>query len=442
MEEKEKQIREKIKTLVKEFWQAKQSAGKFVPGKTRVQYSGSMMDERELNEVVEATLNGWFGLGPKARAFETKLSEFIGVNSCLLTNSGSSSNLLAVAALTSPQLGEKRLKPGDEVITVACTFPTTLNPILQHGLVPVFLDVELGTYNLLAEKLGKAIGGKTKAIMFAHTLGNPHDMNEIMDFAKERGLYVIEDNCDALGSEVHGKKTGSFGHYSTLSFYPAHQITIGEGGAVVTNDRQLAKLAESFRNWGRACWCTGDERSPLGACGMRFAFKVDGVPYDHKYMYSNIGYNLKPTEINAAMGVPQMEKLPKFIEARRKNHAFLHSELQKFEDRLILHETFEGIGAKPSWFAYAITVREPSAGLTRDGLVKFLEAKNIETRPLFAGNILHQPAYQGIKCRVAEKLANSDKILRDTLMVGVYPGLDQEKLSYIADGIGEFMAKA
>jgi CDP-6-deoxy-D-xylo-4-hexulose-3-dehydrase len=344
-----------------------------------------------------------------------------------LTNSGSSANLLAISALTSRKLGEKRLKPGDEVITVAAAFPTTVNPIIQNNLVPVFVDVNLGTYNIQADKIEDAISDKTKAIFIAHTLGNPFDLKTVMEVAEMHNLWVIEDNCDALGSRYNGKYTGTFGHIATFSFYPPHHITMGEGGALVTNNTQLKQLIESFRDWGRDCWCDpGCDNS----CGKRFGWQLGDLPfgYDHKYIYSHIGYNLKITDMQAAIGVEQLKKLPSFIQARKSNFKILYNGLKKFEKYFILPEVKNE--ADPSWFGFLLTVRK-DAGFTKEEIVKYLETNNVATRMLFAGNIIKHPCFEDVNYRIHEDLRNTDRIMNDTFWIGVYPGLTVEATTHM-----------
>ncbi|MDQ2100458.1 MAG: lipopolysaccharide biosynthesis protein RfbH [Tychonema bourrellyi B0820] len=378
----------------------------------------------------------WSGLsiGRYAAEFEQRFAEWMGVKHCLLVNSGSSANLLALSALTSPKLGDKRLQPGDEVITVAAGFPTTVNPIFQNQLVPVFLDVKLPTYDIDTDQLEAAFSPRTRAIMVAHTLGNPFNLEAVMAFAQKHDLWVIEDNCDAVGSLYQGKKTGTFGHLSTASFYPAHHMTMGEGGAVLTNDTRLKKIVESFRDWGRDCWC------PPGVdntCGKRYGWQLGDLPsgYDHKYTYSHVGYNLKMTDMQAAVGCAQLDKLPEFVAKRRHNFEFLHQQLQDLQDVLVLPEAAPN--SEPSWFGFLLSVRE-NAPFTRNALVQYLEEKRIGTRLLFGGNLVRQPLYQGLQYRVVGKLANTDMVMYSAFWLGVFPGLTEEMLSYVVSTIREF----
>jgi len=376
--------------------------------------------------------------GPFHQEFEKKLAAFLGVKYCLLVNSGSSANLLALSALTSPLLGKRRLRPKDEVITTACGFPTTLNPILQNNLVPVFIDVELGNYNLQAQNLEKAITKKTKAIFTAHTLGNPLDINTVKKIAKKYNLWWIEDNCDSLGSKYRGKYTGIFGDISTCSFYPPHHITMGEGGAVLTDNPLLKRIIMSFRDWGRDCWC---EPGRDNTCGKRFSQKFGGLPYgyDHKYVYSHIGYNLKVTDMQAAIGCAQLEKLPGFIAARKKNFKFLYKVFEKYGDYFILPQAEEH--ADPSWFGFPVLVKA-DAPFKRAAIVNYLEANKIATRMLFGGNLLKQPAYKNIKHRVSGSLQNTDLVMNSLFWIGVYPGLTRPMLSYIERVLHNFFRKA
>lgn len=423
----EKKIRKEIFSKVKDFYQISKQKIIFIPGKSMINYAGRIYNEKELINLVDASLDFWLTAGRYAQEFEKKLAEFLGVKYCALTNSGSSANLLAISALTSPLLKERQLKPGDEVVTTACGFPTTLNPILQNNLVPVFIDVELGTYNIDVEKIEKAISKKTKAIFVAHTLGNPVNIDKILEIVKKYNLWFIEDNCDALGSKYKGKYTGSFGHISTCSFYPAHHITMGEGGAVLTNDPLLRRIILSFRDWGRDCWC---EPGCDNTCGKRFGWKLGKLPYgyDHKYIYSHIGYNLKVTDMQAAVGVAQLEKLPKFIKIRRRNFQSIFNHLIKYKKYFILPKPTEN--SEPSWFGFPILVRE-DAPFSRNDIVEYLEKNKIATRMLFGGNLLRQPAYQNIKYRLVDGLKNTDLVMNNLFWIGVYPGITKERLEYI-----------
>lgn len=422
----EKEIREEIFQKVKELYSVMEKKD-FIPGKSYISYAGRVFDEKEMISLVDSALDFWLTAGRFAKQFETEFAEFLGVKHCLLTNSGSSANLLALSALTSRKLDERRLKPGDEVITVAAAFPTTVNPIIQNNLVPVFVDVNLGTYNIQADKVEDAISDKTKAIFVAHTLGNPFDLETIMEVAEKYDLWVIEDNCDALGSKYDGKYTGTFGDIATVSFYPPHHITMGEGGALVTNDNQLKRLIESFRDWGRDCWC---EPGCDNTCGKRFEWQLGELPYgyDHKYIYSHIGYNLKVTDMQAAVGVEQLKKLPSFVEARKKNFNLLYKGLERYEKYFILPKT--ELKADPSWFAFPITIKE-DANFARKDLITFIEKANIETRLIFGGNIIRQPAFKNIKCKIIGGLTNSDIIMKNSFFIGVYPGITDAMIDYI-----------
>lgn len=430
-------IRKKILEEITKFYITDEKEKKFIPGKTLVQYSGSVYDEKEIKAMVSAVLDGWFGLGKYAREFENRFSKYLDVKKSFLTNSGSSANLIAISALKSKEFPD-RLKNNDEVITPAMTFPTTLNPIIQNNLKPVFIDVDLGTYNINTNNLKKAISEKTRLIMLPHTLGNPNDMDAIMDFALENNLSVIEDNCDALGSKYGNKKTGSFGILSTSSFYPAHHITMGEGGCISTNDERLFRIIKSIRDWGRSCYCKHDDIMPDDACGKRFDFKIGDTEYDHRYVYSHIGYNLKPLEFQAAMGIEQLKKLPDFIKARKRNFKTLFEEFSKYEDYFILPKSFKN--SNTSWFSFPLTVREKSPFKRKD-IITFLEKNKIQTRLLFAGNITKQPAYRDIDCRIVGNLENSDEIMWHSFFIGLYPGIDEEKMNYMIEKIKEFMVK-
>ncbi|MBC7250688.1 MAG: lipopolysaccharide biosynthesis protein RfbH [Anaerolineae bacterium] len=432
-------LREEIFAKVAEFYRVAHRREPFVPGKTRIHYAGRVYDERELIAMTDAVLDFWLTLGRYADEFERKIAEFLGVSEVLLVNSGSSANLVAVTALCSPEL-DNPLRPGDEVITPAVTFPTTVAPLVQNGLIPVFVDCDLGTYNMNLAAVEAAISPRTRAILVLHNLGNPCDMDVILRLAQAHDLYVIEDTCDALGSRFGGRPVGSFGHLGTLSFYPAHHITTGEGGAVVTNDKKLARIARSIRDWGRACWCNHKTTDPNGACGRRFEYKIPGMPdtYDHKYVYSHIGYNLQPTDIQAALGSAQMDKLPDFIAARQRNFRLLFEGLARYQDFLILPQWDPR--ADVSWFAFPITVRD-NPRFTRNDLVRWLEQANIETRLVFAGNILRQPGYVNIPHRIVGELINSNLVMRGSFFIGVYPGLDEERINYILRTFDAFFAQ-
>jgi CDP-4-dehydro-6-deoxyglucose reductase, E1 len=431
-------MRRAILDQVAAYYEAAFRPDPFVPGVTPVPVSGRTFDADDLVHLADSALDFWLTAGRYAEQFEAQLARAVGVRHALLCNSGSSANLLAVSALTSPALGADRLVPGDEVITVAAGFPTTVNPLLQNGLVPVFVDIELGTYDAALDRIAEAVNPCTRAIMLAHTLGNPFDAAGLAALAKRLDLWLIEDNCDALGSRVGTEWTGTFGDLATLSFYPAHHITMGEGGAVLTSRPRLKTIVESFRDWGRDCWCAPGKAD---TCGKRFDWQLGELPcgYDHKYIYSHVGYNLKATDMQAAVGVAQLKKLPGFIEARKRNWRRLRDGLRPYEDVLILPEPTPG--TDPSWFGFAISVR-PGAPFTRPELVRFLESRRIGTRLLFAGNLLRQPAYQGIRHRVVGDLANTDFAMSNTFWIGVFPALTDVMLDYVIESMGEFIAQA
>jgi CDP-4-dehydro-6-deoxyglucose reductase, E1 len=430
----EEEIRSEIHKKVAEIYELRKSSETFRPGQDHINYAGRVYDEKEMISLVDSALDFWLTAGKYADQLEKELANFLGVKHCLLTNSGSSANLLAVSALTSLKLDERRLRPGDEVITTACGFPTTLNPIVQNQLIPVFVDVELGTYNIQADAIEGAISEKTKAIFIPHTLGNPFKIDKISEIGREHNLWIIEDNCDALGSKYNGKYTGSFGHLSTLSFYPAHHMTMGEGGAVLTNDPQIKEIVASFRDWGRDCWC---EPGHDDTCGRRFNWKLGSLPYgyDHKYIYSHIGYNLKVTDMQAAVGLRQLEKLPNFIKIRKKNFEILHVLLIDYKDYLILPQIDKN--TEPSWFGFPILVKD-NAPFNRDDIVNYLENKKIATRMLFGGNLTRQPAYADIKFRLADSLQNTDLVMNNLFWIGLYPGITEEKMNYVIKIIREF----
>ena len=433
----EKKLRKEIFSKVRKIYKFKKDQKKFIIGKTRIDYAGRIYDEKEMINLVDASLDFWLTAGRYAKQFEEEFAKFLGLKYCLLTNSGSSANLLAISALTSPKLGKRRLKSGDEVITVACGFPTTLNPIIQNNLIPVFIDIDLGTYNIQADKIEKAISKKTKAIFVAHTLGNPVNLDKIVKIAKKHNLWLIEDNCDALGSKYKGKYTGTFGDVSTCSFYPAHQITMGEGGAVLTNNSLLKKIIASFRDWGRDCWC---EPGYDNTCGKRFGWKLGKLPfgYDHKYIYSHIGYNLKITDLQAAVGVAQLKKLPFFIKARRKNFTSLYNFFKKYEKYFILPQAEKN--SQPCWFGFPLLVKS-AAPFTRNEIVNYLEENKIATRMLFGGNLINQPAYENTKYRIFDPLRNTDLVMNNLFWIGVYPGINTEMIEYIEKKIKEFTKK-
>ena len=429
------ELKKEIFNKIREYYLLAHKKEGFIPGKSNIPYAGRVYDENELIILTDSALEFWLTPGRFARQFEEGFAKFLGVKHCLLTNSGSSANLLAISALTSPELGEKQLKPGDEVITVAAGFPTTVNPIIQNNLIPVFVDVNIGTYNIRYDKVESAISDKTKAIFLAHTMGNPFNLNAIMKIAEKHDLWLIEDNCDALGSKYNGKYTGTFGHIATFSFYPAHHITMGEGGALVTNDTILRRLIESFRDWGRDCWC---EPGCDNSCGKRFEWQLGELPYgyDHKYIYSHIGYNLKVTEMQAAIGVEQLQKLPTFIDARKKNFKLLYEGLKRYERYFILPEVEEE--ADSSWFGFLLTVRK-DAGFTKNEIVKYIDENKIATRMLFAGNIIRHPGYKNVDYRVHGELTNTDRIMQDTFWIGVYPGLTDKMIDYILRTFDDFI---
>ncbi len=422
----EMNIKREILEKTREYYKAKFALEKYSEG-DRIPFARRVFDEKELVNLVDASLDFWLTAGRYAEDFEYEFAKFMNVEHCLLVNSGSSANLVAFTTLTSPKLGEKRLKKGDEVITVAAGFPTTINPIIQNGLVPVFVDVELSTYNIKVADLDKALSDKTKAIMIAHTLGNPFNIDEVMEFANKHNLYVVEDCCDAIGSTYKGKKVGTFGQLATVSFYPAHHMTMGEGGAVLTSDNELMKIATSFRDWGRDCYCGPASDN---TCGRRFSMQYGKLPvgYDHKYVYSHIGYNLKVTDMQAAVGMAQLDKLPGFIEKRKSNFRKIKEKLEKYIDYFILPEATKK--SDPSWFGFPITVKENDK-FSRNELTLYLEKNMIMTRLLFAGNITKQPAYLDIECKIIGNLQNTDYIMNNTFFIGVYPGIDDSQIDYI-----------
>jgi len=424
--------RERILDTVREFHEENTDSD-FIPGETQLLVSGAVLDLSDRLALVEAALDMRIAAGTDARQFERQFASYFKLRKAHLTNSGSSANLLALTALCSPQLGEARLRPGDEVITVAAGFPTTVNPIVQNRLVPVFVDLELRTYNTTPERVAEAVGPRTKAIMIAHSLGNPFAVREMSEVAREHGLYLIEDNCDAVGSRYEGRLTGTFGDLSTVSFYPAHHITMGEGGCVLTDSLALARIVESLRDWGRDCWC---EPGQDNVCLQRFNKQLGTLPhgYDHKYIYSHVGYNLKSTDLQAALGRTQLARVEEFGAARRRNWARLREALDGVPGLLLPEPT---PGADPSWFGFVITVL-PSADYTRRELVEHLEARHISTRRLFGGNLTRHPAYQDVEYRVSGDLTVSDMITDNTFWVGVYPGLTTKMIDYIADSVAGF----
>ena len=433
------ELRKEIMRLTAEYYRAEWGKDvPFVPGESRVPYGGRVFDEKELCNLVDSSLEFWLTYGRYSRQFEQKLAKILNVKYALLVNSGSSANLLAFFALTSPLLGERRIERGDEVITVAAGFPTTVAPILQYGVVPVFVDVELTTANIDVSQLEGALSGRTKAVMLAHTLGNPFDLHAVKAFCEKHNLWLIEDNCDALGSLYGGKPTGSWGDIGTSSFYPPHHLTMGEGGAVYTSDPLLKKILLSMRDWGRDCWC---ESGVDNTCGCRFTRQFGKLPlgYDHKYVYSHLGFNLKATDMQAAVGCAQLDKLPEFTRRRRENFAYLHDGLKDLEGFQLMEKYPE---SEPAWFGFLLTVKD-GAHFTRNELVKHLESNRIQTRNLFAGNLLKHPCFEtlaeGKDYRIAGELRNTDKIMNDSFWIGVFPGMNKAKLDYMIEVIRRFL---
>ena len=444
MEQKGNNLKEQILSLVKEYYAETFGQSKeFVPGKTFVNYGGRYFGEEELVNLVDSSLDFWLTAGPWAHRFEKRLADWLGIKYCSLTNSGSSANLLAFMALTSPELGERRIQRGDEVITVACGFPTTVTPCIQYGAIPVFVDITVPEYNINITQLEAAYSDKTKAVMIAHSLGNAFNLEAVKEFCDTHNLWLVEDNCDALGTEYtlkgETRKTGTFGHIGTSSFYPPHHMTMGEGGAVYTNDPLLHRLINSFRDWGRDCWCMGGVDN---TCQSRFSKQYGELPlgYDHKYVYSHFGYNLKVTDMQAAIGCAQLEKLDQIVSDRRKNFNFLKEKLAGTRG-LILPEAEKN--SNPSWFGFLISVKE-DAGFTRNELSEYLEKNKIQTRNLFAGNLLKHPAFDEMKkagegYRVVGELVNTDFVMNNTFWIGVYPGMKPEMLQFMVDMIKQFV---
>jgi CDP-4-dehydro-6-deoxyglucose reductase, E1 len=428
-------LRQQILALVAQYAEQTGATPEFVPGITVIPPSGKVVGRGEMQNMVEAALDGWLTTGRFNAEFETRLAAWLGVRHAITVNSGSSANLVALSALTSPQLGERAIRAGDEVIGVAAGFPTTVNPILQCGAVPVLVDVTLPGYNVDVALLEAAITPRTKAIMLAHTLGNPYNLEAVTRLCRQHGLWLVEDCCDALGSTFQGRKVGTFGDIATLSFYPAHHITMGEGGAVFTNSDELRRIAESFRDWGRDCWCAPGRDN---TCGKRFCWKLGDLPegYDHKYTYSHLGYNLKITDMQAACALAQMDRLDGFIAARRRNFQFLHDRLKSCEEFLMLPQATPG--SDPSWFGFPITIR-PEANLRRIDLLNHLDSQRIGTRLLFAGNLTRQPYMRGRNFRVAGPLTQTDIVMNDTFWIGLYPGLSEAQLDFAAAQIAEFV---
>ncbi|OMK89521.1 lipopolysaccharide biosynthesis protein RfbH [Yersinia pestis subsp. microtus bv. Caucasica] len=430
----QEELRQQIAELVAQYAETAMAPKPFEAGKSVVPPSGKVIGTKELQLMVEASLDGWLTTGRFNDAFEKKLGEYLGVPYVLTTTSGSSANLLALTALTSPKLGVRALKPGDEVITVAAGFPTTVNPTIQNGLIPVFVDVDIPTYNVNASLIEAAVSDKTKAIMIAHTLGNLFDLAEVRRVADKYNLWLIEDCCDALGSTYDGKMAGTFGDIGTVSFYPAHHITMGEGGAVFTQPAELKSIIESFRDWGRDCYCApGCDNT----CKKRFGQQLGSLPfgYDHKYTYSHLGYNLKITDMQAACGLAQLERIEEFVEKRKANFKYLKDALQSCADFIELPEATEN--SDPSWFGFPITLKEDS-GVSRIDLVKFLDEAKVGTRLLFAGNLTRQPYFHDVKYRVVGELTNTDRIMNQTFWIGIYPGLTHDHLDYVVSKFEEF----
>jgi len=422
-------LRKEILQLVEQYGALSPDISSFRKGESTIPPSGKVIGSGELRMMTDAVLDGWLTAGRFNEEFEKKLGEYLSVKHVLTTNSGSSANLLAFTALTSPKLGDRAIQPGDEVITVAAGFPTTVNPMLQNNCVPVFVDVDIPTYNINTDLLEEAYSKKTKAVMIAHTLGNPYNLKAVKAFTEKYNLWLIEDCCDALGSEYNGQRVGSFGDIGTLSFYPAHHITMGEGGAVFTNNSELRKCIESFRDWGRDCYC---QPGCDNTCGKRFSWQLGDLPsgYDHKYTYSHLGYNLKITDMQAACGLAQLDQVDEFVQTRKDNFSYLTEKLQNLTDYLILPEATEN--STPSWFGFPITIKQ-NAGTSRLMLLKYLDQYNIGTRLLFAGNLTKQPYFEGRKYRIVGNLVNTDIIMNQSFWLGVYPGLCNEQLDYIVD---------
>jgi len=429
-------LREEILTLVSEYAQSSfENEKQFIPGETPVPVSGKMIGKEEIQYSIDACLDGWFTIGRFAERFEKEFSNFMEQRFCMLTNSGSSANLLAISALTSPQLKERQLKKGDEVITVAAGFPTTVNPIIQNGLIPVFVDVNLDDYGIDIEAMEKAWSPRVKAIMLAHTLGNPFNIKKVKEFVNKHNLWFIEDCCDAVGSKYNGHMVGTFGDIATVSFYPAHHITMGEGGAVLTKNAKLKKIIESFRDWGRDCWCDPGKDN---TCGKRFEWQYNELPYgfDHKYIYSHIGYNLKITDMQAAIGFAQLKKLNKFVEMRNTNYKFLYENLQSLSQFLYFLKPSEH--SIPSWFGFPIMVKS-DCPLNRNQIIKYLDAKKIGTRLLFGGNIIKQPAFKEVNYRQVGELDNTNKIMRDVFWIGVQPSLTENMKKFMVNELSKIL---
>ncbi len=439
-QEESKKIKNQIFDLVKEYYRLVfKNKQQFIPGQTRINYGGRVFDEKELINLIDSSLEFWLTEGRYTEQFQQKLASFLGIRYCLVTNSGSSANLLALTALTSDKLPEdKRIKPGDEVITVAAGFPTTIFPIIQNNAIPVFVDIELETYNINTSELEDACSDRTKAVILAHTLGNPFNIDKVSKFCRRNHIWLIEDNCDSLGSKYYNNFTGTFGDISTHSFYPAHQITMGEGGAILTSNSELYKIMKSIREWGRDCWCSpGSDNT----CKKRYQWQLGTLPYgyDHKYIYSEFGYNLKITDMQAAIGLAQLEKLPDFIQSRRNNHKKIYDGLKKVEEYVILPQAQKN--SEPNWFGFALTLKD-NRKLNRNSLISKIEKHNIQTRFLFAGNIICQPVFNKMRekkkgFRVIGELTNTNKIMNDSFWFGVYPGLSSEMIEYLIKKIIE-----
>ena len=428
-------VRKEIMELTSQYVENSHAKKLFIPGKTIVPVSGKVFGKKEVQMLVSSSLDFWLTTGRYNQEFEKQLGNFLGIKFAMTTNSGSSANLLALSSLTSEQLGERSLKPGDEVITVAAGFPTTVNPILQNNLIPVFVDVKIPTYVIDENLIEENITEKTKAIMIAHTLGNAFNIKKIVDIARKHNLWLIEDCCDALGTTYDDKFVGTFGDISTLSFYPAHHITTGEGGAVLTNNLQLKKIIESFRDWGRDCYCAPGQSN---TCGKRFDWKLGDLPfgYDHKYTYSHVGYNLKITDMQAAIGLAQLDKLPEFIKKRKENFEFLYEHLSSFEKYLILPNSVEN--SDSSWFGFPITVRD-DVSFSKESLINYLSQKLVDTRPVFAGNLIKQPYFKNKIFKTGKTLSNTDKIMNQSFWIGVFPGLSTEMLEYVIKQFETFL---
>mgnify|MGYP001411606393 CR=1 FL=1 len=435
---KQEKLRQKILDLVVEYaGEEFESEKPFIPGETHVPVSGKLIGKEEIQYAVDACLDGWFTTGRYAEKFEKDFAQFMDQRFCLLTNSGSSANLLALSALTSPQLEDRRLKLGDEVITVAAGFPTTVNPILQNGLVPVFVDVNLDDYGIDVRQMKEAWSPKVKAVMLAHTLGNPFNLEKVTEFVKKHNLWFIEDCCDAIGSKYNGKMVGTFGDLATVSFYPAHHITMGEGGAVLTSSPKLKRIVESFRDWGRDCWCATGKAN---TCGKRFDWQLGDLPhgYDHKYIYSHIGYNFKLSDMQAAIGLAQLQKLDQFLSKRRENYRYLYENLRHLSELFVLPEPANN--SEPSWFGFPLRIKEKSP-VQRDELIQYLNRRNIDTRLLFGGNLMKQPAYNNSTFRKVGDFINTDIVLSQVFWLGVTPLLSENQFSYVISSLSELVSQ-